>query len=347
MKNLLIYGAGSIGRGYLPWVFPPEEFNYWFVDTNRDLTDALQNTGCHSYRIVARSYEGLLVKGLEHPPVEFDAVFTAVGPRNFMGLADRFMGTTKPIICCENDSRLPRLMREITGNPNVFYGIPDVISSNTAPLNLLDKDHNATVTEVGTLYIDAGAKEIGGDAVYLGTEGMHREWMAKLYIHNTPHCIAAYLGWQEECVWIWEAMEDPYIYEIVEGAMMECKEMIVKMYGIPEPFAASYARKELARFSNRLLCDPISRVAREPLRKLAKGDRLIGAASLCLQAGVFPENIIRGIQAALRYRETSDPDYSAMEMFADMDIRNILKTINVEEDEPVYEAITKIVKEGK
>ena len=69
-------------------------------------------------------------------------------------------------------------------------------------------------------------------------------------------------------------MESTKIKDIVENAMIEVKLMLKNKYNIEEDFLDYYANKELQRFSNNLLCDPISRVAREPFRKLAKNERL-------------------------------------------------------------------------
>jgi 2-oxoisovalerate dehydrogenase E1 component len=55
------------------------------------------------------------------------------------------------------------------------------------------------------------------------------------------------------------------------------------------------------RFANRALADPVSRLARDPLRKLAPGDRLVGAARLVERHGIRPEGLSWGIAAALAY----------------------------------------------
>ena len=33
-KRLLIYGAGAIGRGYIPWLFPSKDYEFSFVESN-------------------------------------------------------------------------------------------------------------------------------------------------------------------------------------------------------------------------------------------------------------------------------------------------------------------------
>ena len=338
MKKILVYGAGAIGRGFLPWVFPPDEFEYWFIDTNRYIVNRLKRPGGSTYITMGGGYNIMVIHAQDDPPPEFDAIFTAVGPRNVMSLVQKFKGTKVPIICCENDSRLHVSLRALTGNNNIFFGIPDVIASNTAPKRLKDLDPIAIVTECGKCYIEDGAKELGGNAEYLDSEGMRREWKAKLYLHNTPHCIAAYLGYLKGCHYISEAMDISEIRGIVEGVISETTTMINTMYGIDIDFAKEYGKKEITRFSNHLLCDPISRVGREPIRKLQKDDRLIGAAALCIQAGIYPKNIIKGITAALKYVRAGDPDFEIMKQIGPVD--KFLDYIYVNPEEPIYKVLT-------
>lgn len=302
--NLLIYGAGAIGRGFIPWVFPPDEFKYQFVD----IALSIPLKGYNTYRIKDDKYEELHIE-----PSHFrepDVTISAVGQRNFMYLSDKFK--RYPVICCENDSRLPDEMTYKNHNYNIFFAVPDVITSNTAPPELLNKDPLSIVTEDGVLYIDKRMSWLGGDAVYLDEKGMYREWKTKLYLHNTPHCIVAYLGYRDKCTYIHEAMSISHIRETVERVINETTQMIVNRYNIDPEFAKIYGKKEIKRFSNPMLYDPIKRVAREPLRKLALDERLIGAARLCIQSNITPIGIIEGIFAALDYHEPSDPDYKGM-----------------------------------
>lgn len=337
-KRLLIYGAGAIGRGFVPWVFPPNQFDYHFVDIDRKLEEHLREVGCTSFMTRDNGYAPIRVKGMDALPPQFDAVITAVGCRNFMGLADRFMGTTIPIICMENDSRLPKMMREITGNPNIFFAVPDVITSNTAPLRMNSKYE--IVTENGVCYIDERIRALGGKAIYIGPDLMKTEWTMKLYLHNTTHCIVAYLGYLKRKEWVHDAMAVASIQKIASRVMEECLDMIVKIYGVNRSTGSKYAHKELVRFSNTLLFDPILRVAREPLRKLALSERLVGAANLCLQAGFIPTNIIKGILAALEYSVARDPDASTMALKKKMSNDDFLVNIlNINKSVPVYEPL--------
>jgi mannitol-1-phosphate/altronate dehydrogenase len=79
-------------------------------------------------------------------------------------------------------------------------------------------------------------------------------------------------------------------------------------WDLDHSFLEWYASKELSRFRCDLLYDPVSRVAREPLRKLELDGRLMGAAQLCLAQGFVPKSIIFGIGAALMFESRTDQD---------------------------------------
>ena len=300
-----VYGAGAIGRGFLPWVFRDAEFE--FVDPHVSLRR-------NSYRTYMTSDDKLGYKHIDvaiHSLSKPDVIFCCVGTRNCTKIADQFRNPSVPVYVCENDSRVVPVLREMTGNDNIWFAIPDVITSNTAPKALLDVDPLALVTEEGCLYMPFGSRILEGGN-YLSPEMMHNQWIAKLYLHNTPHCIVAYHGWALGKKFMSEAMEVPWIRSECEGVLNECIQMVVHQYGLNKKFAEYYAEKEIRRFSNSLLHDPITRVAREPLRKLGEGERLIGAARLCIQSNFVPTHIIKGIKACCKYDNPEDPDYETM-----------------------------------
>ena len=113
---------------------------------------------------------------------------------------------------------IPNLLSSVIKNPNVVFAIPDVITSNTAPQKLLDQDPNAIVTENGVCYIDDAVSFLGGEAKYVSKKELENQWLAKLYIHNTPHCIAAYLGSIVNVTYLHESMQNKFIKNNAIGA---------------------------------------------------------------------------------------------------------------------------------
>lgn len=352
MKTLLCIGAGAINRAFIPWVFPPDKWEYYYEDTNTTLISRLSYQGYFTtWRTHKGEYEPLMVPIQSGVPKSPDLIITAVGPRNFMTLSDRFMGTTTPIICCENDSRLPRRMSDITGNPNIHFAIPDVISSNTAPSRLLRHDTLSVVTEEGTMYLPSVLfKNLNKytRAQFADVTEMKQQWMAKLYLHNTPHCITAYMGYQKNCRFIHEAIAFHTIHSSILNVMTEMQQMVTVIYHLSPDFASWYCEKEIARFTNPLLTDPISRVAREPMRKLALSDRLIGAAMLCLQCGIVPTAILQGIKAAVMYDARSDPDYHIMKLYHELSLATFVQgVLHVRTEEKLYPMLMEVLEHGR
>ena len=335
-KNILIYGAGAIGRGYLPWVFSPEVFNFYYVESNIKIrTLLLSQKSFTTFRTVGNQYESMkvVVQDCFDPGQETDfikqadVIVTAVGPRNFFSLRPMLDQLKVPVICCENDSSLPSIMREWTANDKVVFAIPDVITSNTANNDLLDQDPLAIITEFGECFIDNIVSDVPAACSYVSDKELAKQWAAKLYVHNTPHCIAAYLGSLLGLTYLHEAMENQRASKIVEGAMDEMVAMLSTRTEMNRDFLKYYRNKELDRFRNQLLFDPITRVAREPFRKLALDERLIGAAQQCLAVGIVPNNILLGIMAAFCFESEDDPDSHIKYLIKSLTPSEFLRTI--------------------
>ena len=63
----------------------------------------------------------------------------------------------------------------------------------------------------------------------------------------------------------------------------------------------------LVRYPNRALNDTVARVGADPMRKLRRNDRIVGAALFALEQGVDPAPIVKGIVAALHFDQPGDP----------------------------------------
>jgi len=348
-KNILIYGAGAIGRGYVPWLFNENKYELSYVEKNEHIRNSmLKRSSFISFMTKNNEYESKICNFKkcfnlgEENPEEYDAIITAVGPRQVMSLIENFKDVSAPIILFENDSSLAEKLKSITGKDNFFFGVPDVITSNTASNDKLEEDPLSIITEDGKCYVDDGAIDLGGNIEFVNKEELRKQWIAKLYIHNTPHCIAAYLGYLNKKTYLHEGMKNLTIYKIVEGAMLEMNKTIVSLFDLDKDFVDWYSNKELLRFSNELLFDPISRVAREPFRKLGIEDRLIGAAQLSLVAGVMPSNLIIGIIAAFLYDEKNDSDFHIKSLLSSLSKGQFLNLIiNIQPHEALYKIMIK------
>lgn len=321
MARALIIGAGAIGRGFVPWLL--DRFELDIYDASHDLVNGIRRQGgflsfmsdgerLHEKRITPQhcthDFSELETHG-------YDVAFVSVGPRNVTRLPEGVASLRCPVFSLENDPVTVDWIKQRYGLQSVYFGVPDVITSSTASPDNLKRDPYSLHTENGVMYLQRPA-DLRQDLVdrlpdvqWLPVERLNQEWDAKLYIHNTPHCIAAYLGHMAGCTYLHEALAKPRIRRVIDGVIDEllCALKLVTPYD--HHFIESYAIKEVRRFSNPLLFDPVSRVAREPLRKLHPSGRLTGALRLLLSTGVNPTYLMAGVAAALCYAEPNDRDH--------------------------------------
>ncbi len=346
-KKILIYGAGAIGRGFLPWIFDSNFYDFYFVENNQDLILQFQkNISYTTYKIDNNKYlkKEIFPKGIFNVNEEidyinnFDLIITCVGTRQVKKLIKNISLFKKTVICLENDPQVVEYLKKETCKNNIFFGIPDVISSNTASPKFLKKNKLNLITEKGVCYFDQRIKLENTNLKFINSKLMKIQWLLKLYIHNSSHCIAAYLGNLIKKKYIHEAMQSVLVKKIVKMCIEELSLMLIKKFKLNPNFVKSYGSKEYKRFSNMLLFDPVTRVSREPFRKLQPKERLVGAANLCLSAGVIPKAISMGIMSAINYSNYKDEDVNLKFLKKSLKPEFFLKIIlGLNDNEPLYE----------
>jgi hypothetical protein len=349
--TIAIIGAGAIGRGFLPWKIDLDAYRLLFIDADDGLVETLNKRGC--YRTFMVKDNRLIEKRVEVDGAfrlsdvavaSYDPamVFMAVGPKNVRSAARCLQDLRCPVVLCENDPKTVLTIRRHLDYEKVYFAVPDVITSSTAPNESLILDPLAVHSEDGSLFIDERAGHIEGDITFLSEEELlDIQWIAKLFLHNTPHCIAAYLGSMRGYRYIHDVMKYTELKHIVVGAMDEMLE--VQKLKVPErhAFWQWYAEKEISRFANELLYDPVSRVAREPYRKLEFDGRLIGAVQRCISVGKPFDNLMAGIVCAALCAHHNHTDLSSVTLdrtSARADILSVLTTIGLA-DTDIYGAI--------
>ena len=74
------------------------------------------------------------------------------------------------------------------------------------------------------------------------------------------------------CATIEESIAVPEIFELVHAAMQQSGEALVKQFGFDHEAHFQYIEKIIGRFRNPYLKDDVTRVGREPVRKLSPDD---------------------------------------------------------------------------
>lgn len=138
-------------------------------------------------------------------------------------------------------------------------------------------------------------------------------WMIhKIWVANMSHSLSGYFGKKAGYTYIGECRDDPYIMRCVILAKREAVFAMHEAYGMRyeemEAHDPVEQQKEhyLDHVANSVDKDTIDRVCGDLIRKLAKGDRLIGPALACMQHGRIPYFLARGAAMALYFDNPQD-----------------------------------------
>lgn len=129
---------------------------------------------------------------------------------------------------------------------------------------------------------------------------------AKLYGHNATHALLGFLLKEKGATYLHETTAHPDLLRLAREAFLEesgaalCR----KHRGVDPLFTPAgyraYADDLMARMLNPHLRDAVARVTRDPRRKLAWDDRLVGVMRLALAHGIKPHRYALGAAAAVR-----------------------------------------------
>lgn len=129
----------------------------------------------------------------------------------------------------------------------------------------------------------------------------------KLFTLNCGHAITAYLGFVHGLDRIDQALANEDVLRDVRGALGEAGAALVKKHGFDAEEHRRYVERVLVRFANPKLHDDVERVGRQPLRKLARGDRLLGPTVMARTYDLPIDHLARGIAAVFLFDVKDDP----------------------------------------
>lgn len=379
MNQAIMFGAGNIGRGFLGQLFSESGYEVTFVDIDKPLISALNNNRYYPLRLVTNAntlelrigpVTGILSSDLDQVA---DAVSrasigaTAVGARALpfiapavaTGVAARMRaGIEQPLnlIICENLKGAADYFRSIVNEHldesgkaylRTHIGFVDTVIGRMVPElppELKAQDRTLVIAEpykelpvdrsgfIGEIPEIVGMQPCDNFALYTAR---------KLYLHNAGHAVLAYLGYLRGYELGYEALEDSDIRPILEAALEESLLGIVQRYNAEEIWLRAHVADLLDRFANRVLADPVLRLGRDPLRKLAPDDRLVGAARTAETTGMVPENLAWGIAAGLAFDAQEDDKAVELQQRISRDgLARVLREVcAIEAEEPLGKSV--------
>ncbi len=337
MPTLVQFGAGNIGRGFIAPTFAAAGWTVVFVEVAPALVAALRERGGYRVRVVGNSGEQVqevrgvqVVDGRDVPAVAAalatcDLAATAVGlnvlPRLGEPLAAGLARRDRPldVLVCENGAQAHEQLRAavLARDPALSARLGCVRTSigRMIPPPAPGEDAlDIRVEAYAKLPVERAAFRGAVPAVpYLVAKDDFDLVLAqKLYLHNLTHACLAYGGHLRGCGDIPACMQEPALVAQVRAIAAAVAEALGRRHGgTARADSLAIADDLLERYRNRALADPVARVARDPWRKLAADDRLVGAARLCLAQGVGIAPIAAAIADACRYTAAADEPRAA------------------------------------
>lgn len=346
MKGL-IFGAGSVGRGFIGELLFDSDMEICFVDVDEEIIDGINKENQYPHITVYNEDEDTkwiknckAISSLDEEAVireietaDFMAtslgakVLSIVAPMMAKGLASRLAKSGKGInvLLCENLYGVDEIMRDL-----LLEHFPDsqrkqfdqkigLLATSIGRMIPVSSDetrklHPAAIKVEPYKYLPYNGSAIKGfmpeisNLIWDPSVDFSFYVDRKLYVHNMGHTMTAYLAQNFDYEYIWQAIQDPKIRYFVRSAMIESAIALSKKYKQSLGELIAHVDHLIMRFGNRALKDTCERVGRDPVRKLKADDRLLGAYLTCIEENVPLSHISLGLAAGLLELE-KDKDF--------------------------------------
>jgi len=337
-KTAVHFGAGNIGRGFVGLLLHEAGYDVVFSDVNAELIDALaaaESYTVHEVGAGAQDHEVTRFTALNSAAdpdavvaavASADVVTCAVGPNVLRFIAPAIAAgliardaSLPPVavLACENAiNATDRLEEFIVASFPAGADDPALakaIFANTAvdrivPAQAPGQGLDVTVETYFEWAIDRTPFN-GAEPTIPGVhwvDGLEASIERKLFTVNTGHATTAYHGFLAGADKISDAIALPDVREKVEAVLAETSAFLIAKHELDAHDHAAYVSAILARFENAALPDTVTRVGRQPLRKLSRNERFVSPGAAIAEGGTEPTAILDAMQAALRFDVADD-----------------------------------------
>lgn len=362
MPQLVLFGAGNIGRGFIAPLFTTVGWDVCFVDIDQDRVDAINKRGAYVVTEVEDDKrKDVKVKGITaiHPEqhdelmamiTQADVMATSVGLANLkhiakdvaQGLAQRWQDVTKPVdlLVCENGFNAAQdLRKEIKSHlPQQLWPAFELdcgcVRTTIGRMIPPSDDPKSLDIEVEP-YCYLPTERSGYRAPHPAiphvdcVDNFDAYMLQKMFIHNCTHAAFGYSGLKAGYTHLPEAMDDQALVDRVYAASEEIIVAMVKEFGNDQRDRCRSLRDDLfKRYRNKALNDPLARLAWDPVRKLNINDRLVGAARFCSKHKVNCPQLCSLIRDVAAYEiGDNEPQAEEWRAWQKDGIRNLLSGV--------------------
>jgi mannitol-1-phosphate 5-dehydrogenase len=335
--RIVIIGAGATGRGQLGQVAYSAGWTVAYIERDQGLVDVLKQSGRFTVGLAGERVVDLEVsnfqvfhtsdEGGSQAIADADILATAVLPTNLQSTVPaiaeglklrRALSVAKPlnVIACENmersSSTLKRYLQEGAHDLDWAWveqhvGFPDAMVARAVPV---PKDDPLYLLAEATQEWSVDRKGLVEPMPRLEgmtlSENQGAALERKLYIKNTGHFSIGILGFRKGYALMDQAARDPEVFALVDQVTRESAWAVATKHRFDRTWLEDYRSTFLEQMKSPFLPDEVSRVIREPMRKLTREERLVGPAMLACELGGKHQALAKMIAFGLALNNPAD-----------------------------------------
>lgn len=305
MTKAAVVGAGKTGRGFLARLLKESNADILFIDKNEELVNKLNADGKFDISFFT-GRENMTISDFKAVTWEnadisdCDFILVSVGGGNLADVGASLKplmneDKTYTVITCENSSDPAKKLKSAIGLDNVRVSESTVFCTTTEDgLNISSENYpylQCNQDLLGDFVTDVkGIRPIKGFGDFL---------KRKLYTYNAASCVIAYIGYVKGYSDYAEAANDEEILRLLDENYLVTNKVLCDEFGYAWDDQVEFAALSKEKFTSRAIKDTVARNGRDPLRKLAAGERILGPMKLIYSHGKNPEVLIRTAASAL------------------------------------------------
>jgi len=236
-----------------------------------------------------------------------ELIFTAVGGQNLGDVGAELGKRLDPekryyIVTCENASRPAKTLGGAIGLPRVSVSEATVFCTTV-------EDGGLDIRSENYPYLQCDAAPLEGFNLGIAgvkkTPGFGNFLTRKLYTYNAAACVIAYIGSLYGYSSFGEAANAPRILSLLARNYEETG----RAFGYGEDDQREFAALSKRKFTDKSIDDSVARNARDPQRKLAAGERIMGPMALICENGGDASALVMTAAAALIYDADGEEEW--------------------------------------
>ncbi len=347
--SVLMIGAGKTGRGHLARLLTESGISIVLADSDKELMRTFPERYDVSFfsdrekEVIIPEYAGDMDDPVIHKYCQSArCIFVSVGMENLADVGERLevlIPDRCNVILCENgNDACSVFMKKMNGRKRFKTAQAAVFCTTIEGegYNILSEDYSVLFCQNSE---SAGGLGFGFIEYVDDFEVLMKR---KLYTYNTLSAIISYAGAFYGYKEFTEAAKDKNIINLEDQYLRELRVPICLEYGFTPADQDDFCRGAKRKFGDERIRDNIKRNARDPKRKLAKDERIIGPLRLIQKYGGDTSVLEKILAMCFGYR--GDPEWVALlEKYSTKEI--LCGVCMIRPEESLYTRIVNLIEE--